>query len=388
VVLPKRHPVILGILAVCIGYIGLKALLFVPRTHHPNFFHTMVLYSQSSGMLGANDVVISHHFLRFGTVFGTAVPGFMAYTAMLFATYALSRRYAWVPISFTVTAMVASIPRFVLSGAGPGFEIIPVSVALLALLLAYRLVETPNAMDGFLVVCSLSFLFSSSSAGFLVSLILAALFCLLMFRRHGLLALSTAKNHWRKTLASVVAGFFFSRLWNSFPPSLFQGVEKNGDGLAGAAASFMKYLIASMDGLVPLDLLQTAVKPDQIMKLLPPHWVFPGNPLFPGESAAGAFNLPGFGPLSFLFVQPAVVYAMFRGPRRLKAVALALGAYVYLICLIPAWKPANLCYFSYFYALAGFFPAFLFPPWRLGIWAKRGLQILCILVLFQTCLAL
>ncbi|MFO7749419.1 MAG: hypothetical protein R6V54_04935 [Desulfobacteraceae bacterium] len=386
--LTKRHPVILTLLAACLGYIGLKALLFVPDTHHLAIFDTMTKNSQSSGKLAANAVIISNHFLRFGTVFGTALPGFMAYTAMLFATYALSRRYAWVPISFTVTAMAASIPQFVLSGAGPGFQIIPASVALFSLLLAYRLVETPNAMDGVLMVCSLGFLFSSSSAGFLMSLILSALFCLLIFRRHGLVPLTTAKHHWRTTLAAVVAGIFFSRLWYGFPPSLFHGVEKNREGLTGAAVSFMKYFIASMDGLIPLELFQTAVKPDHIMDLMTPHLFFPGAPFFSGESAAAAFDLPWFGPLAFLFVQPAVVYAMFRGPRRLKVVALALGAYIYLICLIPAWKPENVCYFYFFYALAGFFPAFLFPPWRLGGWAKRGLQILCFLVLFQACLAL
>ena len=221
-----------------------------------------------------------------------------------------------------------------------------------------------------------------------MSLTLSLLFCLLLFRRHGLITLTAAKNHWRTTLASVVAGIFFSRLWYGFPPSLFHGVEKNKEGLTGAAANFMKYVIASMDGLVPLELLQTEVKPGHSMNLMFPHWFFPGAPFFSGESAAAVVHLPWFGFLVFLFVQPAVVYAMFRGPRRLKAVAVALGAYVYLICLIPAWKPENVCYFSFFYALAGFFPAFLFPPWRLAGWAQRGLQVLCILVLFQACLAL
>jgi hypothetical protein len=95
-----------------------------------------------------------------------------------------------------------------------------------------------------------------------------------------------------------------------------------------------------------------------------------------------------FGPLAFFLVQPAVVTALFRGPRRLKAVALALFVYVYLVCLIPEWHPGNSVFFSFFYAQAGFFTAFLLPPWRLGRRAKRGLQVICLLILVHSCLAL
>jgi hypothetical protein len=99
-------------------------------------------------------------------------------------------------------------------------------------------------------------------------------------------------------------------------------------------------------------------------------------------------GLAWFGPLAFFLVQPAVVVALIRGPRRLKAVALALAVYVYLVCLIPGWHPGNVCFFSFFYALAGFFTAFILPPWRLGRRANRGLQIFCLLVLVHSCLAL
>ncbi|MCA1787676.1 MAG: hypothetical protein LC657_17015, partial [Desulfobacteraceae bacterium] len=119
-------------------------------------------------------------------------------------------------------------------------------------------------------------------------------------------------------------------------------------------------------------------------------------PLFSPLSSVPAFDLSWyrgegvswFGPLAFFLVQPAVAVAMIRGPRKLKAVALALAVYVYLVCLIPGWHPGNGVFFSFFYALAGFFTAFLLPPWRLGIRANQGVQIICLLVLVHSCLAL
>jgi hypothetical protein len=393
--LPRRHPVILTLFALCWGYMGIKAFFFVPYPHHLKAFDT---FSQAggTGLLPSNAVIISGHLLRFRSGLGAGLPGFFAYTSLLFSTYALSRRYAWVPIAFTVTAVVASMPWFVFHAVTPGFEIVPAAVALFFLLLVYRLIETPDPGDFCLAVCCLGFLCSQGNGAFVFSLVLAALFCMLMVRRHGFSPITTARHHWRTLVASLLPALLFSRLWTGIP-AVFGGVEKNNEGLAGAAVNFMGYMISSLDAPFLLNLLEAdPAASSGLLDFLEKIYFWAAARLVTPGSSVLTFDLSWyrgegvawFGPLAFFLVQPAVVVALIRGPRRLKAVALALAVYVYLVCLIPGWHPGNVRFFSFFYALAGFFTAFFLPPWRLGRRAKRGLQIICLLVLVHSCLAL
>ena len=87
----------------------------------------------------------------------------------------------------------------------------------------------------------------------------------------------------------------------------------------------------------------------------------------------------GFGPFAILLVMPAMVYALVRGPRRLKAVSVAWTGYLYLAALVVAWHPGSLAVLSPLYAANGFVVAFSLPPWRLR---RRGMR------LFQTAFAL
>ena len=393
--LPRRHPVIMALFVICWVYMGARAFFFVPQPHHLKVFDT-ISQAHGTGLFPSNAVIIAGCFLRSGSGLGAGLPGFFAYMSMLFSTYALSRRYAWVPVSFTVTAVVASMPRFVFHSVTPGFEIIPAAVALFFLLLLYRLIETPGPADFCLAVSCLGFLFSTGRGGAVLSMVLTALFCLLMVRRHGFSPMAAARQHWKTLAVSLVPALVFSRLWTGFP-AVFNGVEKNWDGLAGAAANFLGYMIYSLD--VPFFLAlggydQTAAA--GVLGFLEKIYFWATAPLLSTGRTSLAFDLilcrgegqAWFGPLAFFLVQPAVAVAMVRGTRRLKAVALALAAYVYLVCLIPGWHPGNVGFFSFFYALAGFLTAYLLPPWRLGRRAKRGLQIICLLVLFHSCLAL
>jgi len=391
----RRHPVILLLFVICWVYMGAKALFFVPHPHQLKAFDT-ISQASGTGLFPSNAVIISGHFLRPGSGLGAGLPGFFAYISLLFSTYALSRRYAWVPISFTVTAVVAAMPRFVFQAVTPGGEIIPAAVALFFLLLLYRLIETPGPADFCLALSCLGFLFSTGSGGFVFSLVLTALFCVLMIRRHGFSPLTTVRHHWKTLVVSFIPALVFSRLWNGLP-AVFDGVEKNRDGLAGAAANFLGYVISSLDAPFFLDLVEADQAASAgLLHFLEKLYFLAAAPFLPAGSSSPVFDLfryPGeglswFGPLAFFLVQPAVAVAMFRGPRRLKAVAVALAAYVYLVCLIPGWHPGNVGFFSLFYAGAGFLTAYLLPPWRLGLRAKRGLQILCLLVLVHTCLAL
>jgi hypothetical protein len=85
-----------------------------------------------------------------------------------------------------------------------------------------------------------------------------------------------------------------------------------------------------------------------------------------------------FGPFGVFLIVPAVAYAMWRGPRRIKAVALAMVVYGYMVALVPAWSPGNAHFFTAFFVCGGFCVAFFLPPWRLTTMGKHVLQLLSI----------
>ena len=82
-----------------------------------------------------------------------------------------------------------------------------------------------------------------------------------------------------------------------------------------------------------------------------------------------------------LLILPALGYALLRGPRRLKSIALALSVYVALVSLIAAWMPQNARFFTTFFVCTGFMTAFLLPPWRMTRRRRWTLQALRILIL-------
>lgn len=393
--LPRRHPLILLLFILCWGYMGARAIFSAPHSFDLETFDTLSRVT-GPGAFSSGAGIISAHFPVSGSRLGAGLPGFFAYMSLLFSTYALSRRYAWVPVSFTVTVVVASMPWFVFHGVMPGGEILPAAVALFFLLTVYRLIETPTPLDFCLAVSCLGFLFSHGNGAFVFSLVMTALFCVLLIRRHGFSPVALARHHWKTAVASMVPALVFSRFWTGIP-AVFGGIEKNREGLAGAGASFLGYVISSLDVPFFLDLVEAGPKiSSAVLGFLENIWFSAASVLIPPDGSVPALDFfrnggageSWFGPLAFFLVQPAVVTALFRGPRRLKAVALALFVYVYLVCLIPGWHPGNVAFFSFFYAQAGFFTAFLLPPWRLGRRAKRGLQIICLLFLVHSCLAL
>jgi hypothetical protein len=393
--LPRRQPVILLLFVLCWGYMGARAIFCAPHSFDIEPFDILT-QAAGTGVFPSGAGMISAHFSGSGSRLGAGLPGFFAYTSLLFSTYALSRRYAWVPVSFTVTVVVGSMPWFVFHGVTPGEEIIPAAAALFFLLTVYRLIERPALLDFCLAGTCLGFLFSHGNGAFVFSLVMTVLSCVLLIRRHGFSPKALARHHWKTAVASMVPALIFSRFWTGIP-AVFGGVEKNNDGLAGAVVNFLGYLISSLDAPFLLNLLETdPAASSGLLDFLEKIYFWAAALLVTPGSSVLTFDLSWyrgegvawFGPLAFFLVQPAVVVALIRGPRRLKAVALALAVYVYFVCLIPGWHPGNARFFSFLYATAGFFTAFLLPPWRLGRKAKRGLQIICLLILVHSCLAL
>jgi len=342
-----------------------------------------------------NPDLLCYFWNRFSENHGYGLFGFMAYLTIAFATYALARRYAWPPTAITVTVIVVSMPRLVYLATATGTEILTAAAAVFSVLAIYRTIEQPNARDLALVLWGILFGISSQMLSVVFPIILVPLGLLLMYRRHGFQSWwAIVKRQRLKAGLALVPVLIFSQIsWlvkkfaggatGTILPD-FETPPLNPDGITGALANMGRYLLES------IHLTQLIERVSQwVFDLSPATWFQrvhdgPVASLFADQGAVEPFkivwatgtDLSWFGPFAFLLILPAVLYAVFKAPRRLKAVAVALLGYFYLMTLIPAWRPGNARLFTIFYATGGFFVAFLLPPWRLSRRQRSLLQML------------
>lgn len=404
------HPVFSATTAIVWCYLILLAFFIPPLSIHWHNLNQVLLLQQqetffpslAAGSLippeqtqiPVNITILAHLFLRGHTDFGIGLIGFMAYLSIGFSTYALSRRYAWPPTAFTVTVLVMSMPRLVYLSTSPGYEIVPAAAALFCLVSIYRAVESPNVKDLCFLTLGLLFMMSGPAVSLAFPAILVPLSCLLLFRRHGFTIWwkLIAKHHWMVLLALVPA-LVFSQSWLFLYHRIYQGngfnhtglssVALNSDGIQGAVANFFRYILESAHFTRPVDLLFHWATGFSFTKLWQSIYDALILPVFDNLGATVPFQiswipderLSWFGPFGFLLVLPAVVIALVRAPRRLKAIAISLLGYFFLITLIIAWTPENVRFFTIFYVCGGFCIAFFLPPWRISQRSRQGLQI-------------
>lgn len=408
----RFHKAALSILAVALIYLACQNLLLPPATHH---WPTLgkVLRIQQEGLLThrvdvaagpfldpLNAAALAHLFLRFGSDYGLGILGFLGYLAIAFSGYALSRRYAWPPIAFTVTLIVVSMPRLVCHAATPGVGIIPASASLFCLLAVHRLSEQPNLRDLLLLLLGILFSISVGKLGVLFPLLLALLSGALMLQRHGVVFWwAMVRNSWKWLLAALPVAVVLSQSWlfayNLHTTGEWVGspeipvFEYNSGGILGTAANSIRYLLESVDLTQPIDALcrwSFGFSPIDFLQALYRATL---APLFGRSGATASYSiswvpndvLAWFGPFGILTVLPAIGYAAWRGPRRLKTIAIALIGYFYTVCLIAGWAPGNATYFLQSFVCGGICVAFLLPPWRMTQVRRRVLQTLCFVLL-------
>ena len=409
----RTHRIASIVVAMALGYLAARAILVPPAAYHWDRLIPVLHCQLSQGfpptppaaetllpLHPLNTAVLGHFVLRFNTDTGLGLFGFLAYLPIAFSTYPLSRRYAWPPTAYTAVIVVMSMPRFIYQASSPGGEIVPAAGALFCILALYRLIEAPGMRDLYLLIAGIFFSLTEDAACFLLPAVLILLAGVMLFRRHG------AMVWWhiirRNKLASVsviVPVLVFSQVW-LFTHNVFRG-EKwigapafsafayNADGIQGALANFFRYLFQAADLTRPADTLWKIFNGTSFTDMLSGLYALTLAPLAGSLGAAVPFALSSapdemlawFGPAGFLLVPPAFIYVLLRGPRRLKATAIALAVYLYAFCLVAAWHPANVRYFSIFYACTGFFTAFFLPPWRLTTSGKTVLQTMAIFLL-------
>ncbi len=333
--------------------------------------------------------------LRLDTPAGAGLHSFWAYLATGLATYALARRYAWPPTAITVTLVVMSMPRLVALAPSGRPEVIQAAAAAVSLLALYRVVERPSPLDVVVLTSATTFSLGGPGVAPALPVVLGGLCLVLILRRHDYRTLWPALKAQPYLLAVAVAVMIlFSQLPAARYAVPWVSAQRNADGLVGSLANLGRYGLESLDFTRPVEQLGLALggeSPRAVLEQL--HGRILAGPLgMKGAKSKFEINwsasLPAawFGPLSVLFILPAIGYALVKGPRRLKAVCVALLAYLYLITLIPAWQPGNAYLFTPFFTLGGCCSAFFLPPWRFSRRRLRGLQLLCAGLLLYGCL--
>ncbi|MFO8085451.1 MAG: hypothetical protein R6U27_14160 [Desulfobacterales bacterium] len=399
------------------GYLAFVACSTVPEMGYQNLFNKIKFFEQHKTfflqadlsarepLFPMNTAIISHLFLRANSHVGTGLIGFLAYLSVGFSTYALSRRYAWPDTAFTVTFITLSLTRLVFLSTTPGMEIVPAAGSLFCILAIYRSLEQPDILD--LILLFLGILFSISAKNMVLAfpVILIILVCLLFIRRHGTVTWrSLLINHWKISLSAVIPLLVFSQAW-LFAYNIIEyggwlganqvsNIPTEGNVLLGAVANLVRYLFESLQLTWPLDILFSWTFDFSFNGLLFKTYNVIFLPLFATNGAAIPFvfswapsgQLSWFGPFGILFVVPAVIVSIFRAHRRLKAIAIALAGYVYIVTLVVAWKPGNAEFFTIVFTCGGFCVSFLLPPWRFTTSGKKFLQVISILLLLYVCI--
>lgn len=409
----REHRIACGAVVVALVYLAAHAIWTHPAAYHWNRLMPVFYCQMYHGFLAEtaarvsslplypiNADVLGLLVLRFNTDMGLGIFGFLAYLSIGFSTYSLARRYAWPPTAFIAVIIVMSMPRFIYQATSPGGEIVPAASAVFCILALYRLIEAPNIRDLFVLIAGIFFSLTEDPACLILPVTLLVMGCVLLFRRHGAMVWWHIIRQNRLTALSVAAPVMvFSQTWLFARNALmganwtgapdFAAFAYNSDGIKGATANFLRYLFQAIDLTRPIDVLWQMVSGTAFTDLLFKFYSATVTPLFGDLGANAPFTLSSipdemyswFGPAGFLLIPPAFLYILFRGPRRLKATAIALGLYLYSLCLIAAWNPANVRYFSIFYACTGFFSAFFLPPWRLTRTGRAILQVLAISLL-------
>lgn len=329
-----------------------------------------------------------------------AIANLGAYMCIGLATYALARRYAWPPTAITVSLLVISMPRLAHQSLVVYSELLPAAAALTAILALYRAVEQPQARDMTMLAAAVAFSVGGGRLCYVLPLVLAAMSLLVLARRHDIrLLLQAVRGRPLSLLASVAMILVFSQA-AVIAANLYAGrpwigelapdaIRFNDDGLVGAGANMVRYLLQSIYLPKFIDNLTRWAFGFSGLAGLKLFYQWAVASLVDGRGAAAAFELSWttglgggwFGPVGFLLVLPALGKSLWRGPSRLKTTAQALAAYWVLISLIAAWQPTNVRLMTAFFVCCGFCMAFFLPPWHLGRKGRLTLQLLGVLML-------
>ncbi len=393
------------------GIIGLTALNFKAFLHPhtspaltylSNHWHARGSLFSSFGSNPLPAVVVLNHAILLApwqpAVMAQAA-NLCAWLAIALCTYALARRYAWPGTAATVALLVVSMPRVLHQVCAPYSELLPSAAALVAVLALYRSVEEPHSRDLSMLAAAICFSVAGGRLSYLMPSVLILLSLIVLGRRHHVrLWPGAILSHPAGLTAALAAGLVFSQIGGVFF-NLFYGqtwigvipgddVVFNSGGIAGAGANLVRYLLQSIHLPDFIDAAGQKVLGFSPLGTIRLFYEKTLETFADGRGAAVPFSLSWnnrdpflwFGPAGFFLILPSMVYAMRKGPRRLKNTASALSAYFFLIALILAWRPQNVSLMTPFFVCCGFCIAFFLPPWRVTRNGRLVLQLTAVLI--------
>ena len=414
------------LVVICIVYLGLQAVL-LPEGNYDSMRYNLtrvLLFQQEHSMFLTNITeyhqavlpvggdILSHLFLRYYTDYGLATISLLAYVSIVFGAYALARCYASSYVAWTVMLIVMSLPLLVRQATGTKPDILITSVVVLCLLCAERLLRRPNLCDGLLLILGLSFGVSIKTTFIAFLIPFALLFTCLFLMKHGMWAiLGFFKRRWLPIILVVPLVLVFSQFWlflhnliywgHWAGPIEFVNFHRNQDGLGGTVANLIRYGVQSLHLMTPTDVLSEWLSGVKISDLLERVYELVLYPLIGDYGAAWSHNIvpfvlsdwswgdgengAWFGPLGFLFIIPALFYAMMRGSSYVRMTGVVLVVYAVILSWQIAWMPWNGRFFGPVFVGGAGCLGFLLARWQ-TVLRLQALRIVALSILVYCCI--
>jgi hypothetical protein len=391
------HPVVATVLLVAWGYMALQALLLPPHNWDSmSAYLTRVLLFQQEKSLFLKNVtgyhqatfpvgsdILPHLFLRFYTDYGVILFNFLAYLAIACGVYALARHYGSIPEALCATFVVVSMPGLVYPAVSTKSDMMVAAVAIFCLLIGHHLIKQPHIQSILLLIYGILFGVSAKTTFIAFALSFIFFFGILLIRTHGWgLWPTVVIKHWKIVALASPPMMITSQIWlfvhNYFywggwsgPPD-FVAAHSNRDGVWGALANLSRYFVQSAHFLRPVDILFERVTGYWLTAIF--QQIYDRTleqPLWRGAGALYPFILEWppleeyswFGPLGFLLILPAIGYALWRGTAPLRALALTLLGFAFVVAWQVPWMPWNGRFFILFFVGGGVCLAYLLQNW-------------------------
>ncbi|MFB2934116.1 glycosyltransferase family 39 protein [Aerosakkonemataceae cyanobacterium BLCC-F154] len=351
--------------------------------------------------------ILHHIFLRFYNDYGIGIFSFLSYLSIAFGTYALARRYTSPETSLLSSIVIISLPELVYQATSTKNDIVVSALAIFCFLTVHRLLEQVNFKDLVILILAL-FWGISVKTTWLAFLLPFSLFCgILLLRKYPVkFWVQVISHHWKQGVIFVVPVLIFSQFWlfihNYYVWGTWSGMpeynalSKQVDGLKGAIANLVRYLLQSMDVLEPGNIIVRRLIAISFTELLQKIYNTFLYPIF-GDAATnerlGPFQLSWwshedmawFGPLGFLLVIPAILYSVIKGRKFLRASGLTLLGYIFILSYALAWNPFHNRYVSVFFVASGGCVAYFIKSFEQKKLLLNLVKYTSILILITAC---
>lgn len=396
----RRAPHLI-ILIVTWAYLGVQAVLLPPSNWDGMTYNLarVLLFAQQKTLLlthittvrqavfPVGSDILAHIWLRLGSDYGIGVFSWLSYTAIVLGVYALGRRVVGRLPALTGAVVVAGLPELVYQATTVKNDVVMTAIAVGCLVILARILQGEDPAESSLSLCiihlALLFAFGISAklnfAYFAIPFMVCASYLLL--RQYPLRTLLPKPKH---LLPAIIPILILSQIWlfaenkrnrgGWFGSPDFLTAHRHQDGLQGAGANLLRYLIQSLHPTELLD-IYIAERGQSVAARLQQFY---DTQLADSISHLGFSTLnpqvfqinwlphedfSWFGPLSVILILPALLGALLGRDRLTRAISLIGWTYLLLIAFLVAWMPWNTRFFTLFFVMGALCIAPMVNKW-------------------------